>query len=91
MVDVHTGAIRVLVSGKNFRKTHQDLVTGLGGRGARQTGSAFKPFTLVAAFRQGVPPGKVYDSKSPITIPDPRDASQRFITHRSRKPSPSPA
>jgi penicillin-binding protein 1A len=68
-VDVHTGAIRVLVSGKNFRKTHQDLVTGLGGRGARQTGSAFKPFTLVAAFRQGMPPGKVYDSKSPITLP----------------------
>ena len=70
MVDTHTGALRVLVSGKNFSKTHQDLVTGLGGTAGRQAGSAFKPFTLVAAFREGIPPGKVYSTKEPITLPE---------------------
>ena len=57
------------MSGRNFQKTHQDLATGLNGTKGRQAGSAFKPFTLVAAFREGIPPGRVYSSKSPITIP----------------------
>jgi membrane peptidoglycan carboxypeptidase len=73
MVDTKTGAIRVLVSGRNFRESHQDLVTGLNGTAGRQAGSAFKPFALVAAFRQGVPPGKVYDKKSPIFLPECND------------------
>ncbi|MFN2545252.1 MAG: transglycosylase domain-containing protein [Actinomycetota bacterium] len=72
-VEVKTGAIRVLVSGRNFRQSHQDLVTGLGGRAGRQAGSAFKPFTLVAAFREGIPPGKVYNTKDPIFIPECND------------------
>jgi membrane peptidoglycan carboxypeptidase len=69
-IEVKTGAIQVLVSGRNFKETHQDLVTGLDGRAGRQAGSSFKPFTLVAAFRQGIPPGKVYNEKSPIDIPE---------------------
>jgi penicillin-binding protein 1A len=68
-VEVGTGAIRALVSGRNFARSHQDLVTGLNGTAGRQAGSAFKPFTLVAAFREGIPPGKVYDSKQPIFLP----------------------
>ena len=75
-VDVHTGAIRVLVSGRNFAelppKKRQDLVTGSSGHG-RQAGSSFKPFTLVAAFREGIPPGRVYNSKYPIFIPQCND------------------
>jgi penicillin-binding protein 1A len=73
MVQVRTGAIRVLVSGRNFAKSHQDLVTGLGGTPGRQTGSAFKPFTLAAAFEQGIPPGRVYNEKSPLFIPECND------------------
>src|SRR5439155_15421002 len=42
---------------------------GLNGTAGRQAGSAFKAFTLVAAFEQGVPPGRVYNEKSPIFIP----------------------
>ena len=69
-VEVKTGAIRALVSGRNFAQTHQDLVTGLGGTYGRQTGSAFKAFTLVAALEQGIPPGRVYDAKSPLFLPE---------------------
>jgi membrane peptidoglycan carboxypeptidase len=56
------GAIKAMLSGKNYNRDQYDLVW----RGTRQVGSAFKPFTLVAAFEQGFPPGKVYSSKSPL-------------------------
>lgn len=60
-VDAKTGAIRAMLSGKAYERDQLDLVW----QGRRQTGSAFKPFTLVAAFEQGFPPGKVYSSASP--------------------------
>ena len=56
------GAIKAMLSGKNYNRDQYDLVW----RGTRQVGSAFKPFTLVAAFEQGFPQGKVYSSKSPL-------------------------
>jgi penicillin-binding protein 1A len=64
-VDANTGAIRAMLSGKNYRRDQLDLAW----HGRRQVGSAFKPFTLAAAFEQKVPPGKVYDSKSPYCSP----------------------
>jgi membrane peptidoglycan carboxypeptidase len=79
-----TGAVQVLVSGRHFAATRQDLVSGLPGCGTqgfcgrRQTGSAFKPFTLVAAFRQGIPPGKVYSSKSPVDLSEPCNGWKPF-------------
>ncbi len=60
-VEPGTGAVRVLVSGRDFAKTQTDLVW----QAQHQEGSAFKPYTLVAAFREGVPPGQVYSSESP--------------------------
>lgn len=71
-VDARSGAIRAMLSGKNYRKDQYDLVW----QGRRQTGSAFKPFTLVAAFANGFPPGSVYSSKSPnCSIPGWRSES----------------
>jgi penicillin-binding protein 1A len=55
------GAIKAMLSGRNYDRDQYDLVW----HGTRQTGSAFKPFTLVAAFENGFPQGKVYSSKSP--------------------------
>jgi len=63
-VDNVTGAIRTMLSGRNYNKDQLDLATA-----TRQPGSSFKPFTLVAAFEQGVPPGQVYDSKTPFCSP----------------------
>ncbi len=64
-VDTRTGGIRAMLSGKNYRRDELDLAW----RGSRQVGSAFKPFTLVAAFEDKMPVGKVYDSKSPYCSP----------------------
>jgi len=61
-VDERTGAIRTMLSGKDYRRDKLDLVW----HGRRQTGSAFKPFTLVAALQNGFTPAKVYSSKSPF-------------------------
>jgi penicillin-binding protein 1A len=63
LVSVRTtdGAIKAMLSGKNYERDQLDLVW----HGTRQTGSAFKPFTLVAAFENDFPQGKVYSSKSP--------------------------
>ncbi|MGZ8599459.1 MAG: transglycosylase domain-containing protein [Actinomycetota bacterium] len=61
-VEATTGAIKAMLSGKDYRRDQYDLAW----RGIRQTGSAFKPFTLVAAFREDFPAGKVYSSRSPL-------------------------
>lgn len=64
-IQTDTGAIRTMLSGKNYDEDEQDLVW----QGRRQVGSAFKPVTLVAAFQNGIPPTKVYESKSPFCSP----------------------
>jgi len=61
-VEATTGAIKAMLSGKDYERDQLDLVW----RGRRQVGSAFKPFTLVAAFESGFPAGKVYSSRSPL-------------------------
>ena len=61
-VDAKTGAIKAMLSGKNYDDDQLDLAW----RGTRQVGSAFKPFTLVAAFQNGFPAGKVYTTRSPL-------------------------
>jgi membrane peptidoglycan carboxypeptidase len=66
-VDARTGGIRALVSSLSFKKSQVNLATGEGGTG-RQSGSAFKPFTLVAAFEQGIPQMKVYNGASGQTV-----------------------
>jgi membrane peptidoglycan carboxypeptidase len=62
-VDAETGAVLALVSGTDFRQSQVNLATGQGGTG-RQSGSAFKPFTLVAALETGIPIGKAYKANS---------------------------
>ena len=63
-VDTRTGAIRTMLSGKNFRRDELALATD-----PHPTGSAFKPFVLAAAFEQGVPPTQTYSSTSPFCSP----------------------
>jgi penicillin-binding protein 1A len=75
-VDNKTGAIRVLASGLDFGT---DIEAGqrpydLASQGARQPGSAFKPFTLAAALEKGdlegnpVTLGSYWDDSSPAVI-----------------------
>jgi penicillin-binding protein 1A len=64
-VDNHTGGVRTLLSGKNYARDEFNLAAA-----SRQTGSSFKPFTLVAAFRQGISPKSKFESKSPLHLPE---------------------
>jgi membrane peptidoglycan carboxypeptidase len=61
-----TGAIRTLLSGKNFQKDQTAVATT-----PHQPGSAFKPFVLASAFEAGVSPNAVYSGVQG-TISDPR-------------------
>ncbi len=63
-VDTRSGAIRTLLSGKDFLRDELALATD-----PHPTGSAFKPFVLAAAFEQGVPPTQTYSSASPFCSP----------------------
>ena len=47
----HTGAIRTMLSGRDYQKQQLNLVTT-----PHQPGSSFKPYVLATAFEQGIPP-----------------------------------
>jgi penicillin-binding protein 1A len=64
-VDTATGAVRTMLSGRDYQHDQLNLADS-----HRQPGSSFKPFTLVAAFREGIPPGSVFSTKSPLYLPE---------------------
>ncbi|MDQ6909178.1 MAG: PBP1A family penicillin-binding protein [Actinomycetota bacterium] len=67
-VDPATGAVRALVGGPDFSRSKFNLATDGPGR---QTGSAFKPFTLMAALEKGFSPKDTILGASPCSIPNP--------------------
>ena len=68
-IDVRNGEVRAMVGGKNFAKEQVNLATGDGGTG-RQSGSAFKPFTLMTAIDQGVSLNTVFSGPSQVDLSD---------------------
>jgi penicillin-binding protein 1A len=66
-IDNKTGGIRAMVGGSDFEKRPFNLAT----QGHRQPGSAFKPFTLVAALEKGISPGRTFVS-APKVLTGPR-------------------
>jgi penicillin-binding protein 1A len=65
-LDATTGAIRTMLSGKNYQKDKVNTVTTV-----HQPGSSFKPYVLTAAFEQGILPTALYSGVQGV-IPDPR-------------------
>jgi len=59
-IDNETGAVKVIVSGRNYRRDELDLATT-----GHQPGSAFKPFVLAGAFKKGISPDETYSGASP--------------------------
>ena len=66
-IDNKTGGVRAMVGGADFQERPFNLAT----QGLRQPGSAFKPFTLVAALEKGISPGRTFTS-SPKVLEGPR-------------------
>jgi penicillin-binding protein 1A len=66
-MDPTNGAVRALVGGPGFDQAQYDIVTD----GARQPGSSFKAFTLMAALEQGHSPNDIIDGTAPCPIPNP--------------------
>ena len=58
-IDPHTGQVKALVGGRNFARQQFDVAVD----GRRQPGSAFKPFALATAIRQGMSPTSVFISE----------------------------
>jgi penicillin-binding protein 1A len=73
-IDPRTGEVKAMYGGRNFQKSQVNLALsgakGYGGTG-RQAGSAFKPFTLVAALEDHISPNSYWYGPSTKTIPDP--------------------
>ena len=66
-VDPLTGAIKAAASSKKYNNDNFNLAL----QGRRQPGSAFKPFVMAEALRQGFSPGTTLSGKSPLLIPMP--------------------
>jgi membrane peptidoglycan carboxypeptidase len=64
-IDNRSGAMKVILSGRNYREDTLDLATT-----GHQPGSAFKPFVLAGAFKVGIPPTQTYSSSSPWCSPE---------------------
>jgi penicillin-binding protein 1A len=65
VMDVHTGAIRALVGGRDF--THSSYDRALTAR--RQPGSAFKPIVYAAALNRGLTPSTIVET-TPVMLAD---------------------
>lgn len=66
-IDNKNGGVRAMVGGSDFAKRPFNLAT----QGLRQPGSAFKPFTLIAALEKGISPGRTFVS-APKVLQGPR-------------------
>ena len=58
-IENRTGEVKALIGGDDFERRPFNLATN----GHRQPGSAFKPFILVEALRQGISPNQTFTSR----------------------------
>jgi penicillin-binding protein 1A len=61
-IENRTGAVKAMVGGSDFVERPFNLATN----GHRQPGSAFKPFILVEALRQGISPAATFSSRKKV-------------------------
>jgi penicillin-binding protein 1A len=66
-VEVGSGAVKALATGKDFQEFKYNLAT----QSVRSTGSSFKVFTLVATLSKGIPPTAMVNGSSPCILKTP--------------------
>jgi penicillin-binding protein 1A len=75
-IENKTGEVRAMVGGSDFEERPFNLATN----GHRQPGSAFKPFTLIAALNKGVSPDATFASHKKI-FPVPNSKGEKFVVN----------
>jgi membrane peptidoglycan carboxypeptidase len=76
-LETRTGAIRAMLSGRNYLRDQLNLVTT-----QHQPGSSFKPYILAAAFEQGIPPTATYSgAQGPVAGCYNQDGSLWNVTN----------
>jgi penicillin-binding protein 1A len=81
-IDIHTGQVVAMIGGRNFHASQFNLAT----QGERQPGSAFKPFVLAAALRDGIAPSSVLVSHPVVLDAGGRAWSVSNFEHDSMGP-----
>jgi len=81
-IDVHTGGVVAMIGGRNYRQSQFNLAT----QGERQPGSAFKPFVLATALRDGIAPSSVLVSHPVVLDAGGRAWSVENFEHNSMGP-----
>jgi penicillin-binding protein 1A len=80
-VDPRTGFIKAMVGGRDYWAPRRDdrfakINLATGGSTGRQAGSSFKPFALIAALENGIPPYRTYPAPSSIVLDEPPCGSE---------------
>ena len=75
-IENKTGEVKAMVGGKDFERQPFNLATN----GHRQPGSAFKPFTLIAALERGVSPDRTFASRQKA-LPVPGSPGDQFVVN----------
>lgn len=85
-IDPRNGHIKAMVGGRDYwaprredRYAKVNLATG--GSTGRQAGSSFKPFALVAALENGIPPTRTYPAPSSLVLDEPPCGSPDYPWH----------
>ena len=82
-IDPRTGNVRAMTA---YIPSRQRLQFNLAVQSGRQSGSAFKPFTLAAALEHGDRLSSTYDGPSQLLIRDPRcrnGRNQQWLVHNN--------
>jgi penicillin-binding protein 1A len=76
VIENKTAEVKAMVGGNDYERRPFNLATN----GHRQPGSAFKPFILLQALREGVSPLKTFTSRKKI-FPVPNSRDEKFVVN----------
>ena len=77
VIDNNTAAVRAMVGGPDYEHMPFNLAT----QGQRQPGSAFKPFVLAAALREGISPSDTFESRKKIFDVPGTGGEEKFVVN----------